>query len=223
MKKKIQFTWLGCLLGMYLLTGSTAFAKDSQYEVTITNLTRGQSFTPILVVSHREGVDLFKLGDSASDELAALAEGGDVGPLTMMLEADSRVIDVQNSGGLLAPGDSVTVLVDAKKGAKQISVASMLIPTNDAFFALNAVTAPKGGKSSKSMMYLSPAYDAGSEPNDELCAYIPGPACGGAGPSPGVGGEDYVHIHAGIHGVGDLPSSERDWHNPVARIVIRAK
>lgn len=223
MQKKIRFTWAGCFLAMCLLSGNTAFAKDSQYEVTITNLTRGQSFTPILVVSHREGVNLFKLGDAASDELSALAEGGDVGPLTMMLEADSRVIDVQNSGGLLAPGDSVTVLVDAKKGAKQISVASMLIPTNDAFFALNAVTAPKGGKSSKAMMYLSPAYDAGSEPNDELCAYIPGPVCGGAGPSPGVGGEDYVHIHAGIHGVGDLPASERDWHNPVARIVIRAK
>jgi hypothetical protein len=117
MQNKIQLTWLGCLLVMCLLTGKTAFAKDSQYEVTITNLTRGQSFTPILVASHREGVSLFKLGDPASDELAALAEGGDVGPLTMILEADSRVIDVQNSGGLLAPGDSVTVLIDAKKGA----------------------------------------------------------------------------------------------------------
>ena len=232
MQKKLRFTWLGFFLVLCLLASKTALAKGGQFEVTITNLTRGQTFTPILVVSHRKGVSIFKLGDPASDELATLAEGGDVAPLTAMLEADPRVIDVQNSGGLLAPGDTVTVVVDAKKGAKQISVASMLIPTNDAFFALNAVAAPKSGKSgksgkssksSKAIVYLSPAYDAGSEPNDELCAYIPGPVCGGAGPSPGVGGEDYVHIHAGIHGVGDLSSSERDWRNPVARIMIRAK
>ena len=59
-----------------------------------------------------------------------------------------------------------------------------------------------------------------SEPNDEDCDNIPGPVCDGAGPSPGAGGEDYVHIHAGIHGIDDLVASERDWRNPVAYITI---
>ena len=72
---------------------------------------------------------------------------------------------------------------------------------------------------------MSPAYDAGSEPNDELCAKIPGPACGGEGGSPDASGEGYVHIHihihAGIQGIGDLTSADYDWRNPTARIVIK--
>jgi hypothetical protein len=33
--------------------------------------------------------------------------------------------------------------------------------------------------------------------------------------------EGVVHIHAGIHGIGDLDESERDWRNPAAIISIR--
>ncbi len=33
--------------------------------------------------------------------------------------------------------------------------------------------------------------------------------------------EDYVHVHAGIHGIGNLPAADRDWRNPVAQITIQ--
>ena len=201
-----------------LLVSTSVLAGDANFEVTITNVTRGQTFTPILVASHKKGVKLFELGEVASDELATLAEGGDGADLTGLLIGNPKVIDVDDSGGLLGPGDSVTVMVDARDGAKYVSVASMLIPTNDAFFSLNGVKAPKGNKT---IVYLSPAYDVGSEPNDELCDNIPGPFCMGEGESPGVGGEGYVHIHAGIHGIGDLAADIFDWRNPVAKITIR--
>ena len=97
----------------------------------------------------------------------------------------------------------------------------MLIPTNDAFVSVQGVKIPKGRH--KKVVY-SPAYDAGSETNDELCASIPGPVCNGIGPSPDDDGEGYVHIHAGIDGgIGDLqPLTEsRDWRNPVAKITIQ--
>ena len=162
---------------------------------------------------------VFAVGSPASDELAALAEGGDVAPLTTLLETNNKVVAVVNPGGLLAPGASTTVTVSATHGAKRISVVSMLIPTNDAFLALNSVAAVK--KKNRSKTYYSPAYDAGSEPNDELRSNIPGSVCGGAGGSPAIGGEDYVHIYAGIHGIGDLDASEFDWRNPVAKITIR--
>ena len=201
-----------------VLYSSTAFAdKSVQYEVTITNLTRAQLFTPILVASHRRGVQIFELGSSASVELSALAEGGDVAPLTAALEANHKVIDVANSAGLLNPGASVTVTVSASHGAKEISLASMMIPTNDSFIALNGVSAPKKGKTT---VYYSPGYDAGSEPNDESCLNIPGPVCGGEGGSPGAGGEGYVHVSAGIQGIADLASDAYDWRNPTAKIVI---
>jgi hypothetical protein len=143
-----------------------------------------------------------------------LAEGGDVEPMTTLLNANSQVVDVQNSGGLLAPGASVSVRVSARRGARLISLASMMLPTNDGFIGLDSVQVPKSG----SATYYSPGYDAGSEINDELCANIPGPTCGGTG-SPGQD-EGYVHIHRGIHGIGDLNASTYDWRNPVAKITI---
>jgi hypothetical protein len=93
----------------------------------------------------------------------------------------------------------------------------MLVTTNDAFFALNGAEVPLV----RSFEYASPAYDAGSEANNESCAFIPGPPCGKAGVRATEGAEGYVHIHAGIHGVGDLVPAERDWRNPVAKITLR--
>ncbi len=212
------------LLGFIILIGARipTAAAAPRFEVTVTNLTRGQQFTPILVASHQEGVRLFTLGSPASSELATLAEEGNTGPLAALLLATPGVGDIATSAGLLDPGRSVTISVAAGAGFDHLSVAAMLIPTNDGFFALNGVEGPRGHQT---LTLYSPAYDAGSERNDELCASIPGPfftECGGAGGGgkPG-GGEGYVHIHAGIHGIGDLDPARRDWRNPVAQITIR--
>ena len=193
----------------------------NMYKVTITNLTQAEKFTPILVASSRKRVKLFDLGEPASPELARLAEGGAVDLLTTLLEP--HTVDIANSSdllpdGLLQPGDSVTVMVSAK-GAKYISLASMLIPTNDAFFALNGVRV-KGKKN----VFMAKAYDAGSETNTESCADIPGPDCGGAPFSPEDEGEGYVYIHSGIHGNGSLAPEIFDWNNPVAHVeIVRVK
>ena len=201
-----------------LLMSSTAATADgpASYHVTVTNITNSINFTPILVASHRKGVSLYELGSPASDELTAIAEGGDIAPLSAVLQDDPRVADVQDSGDLLGPGESVTVTVSATRGAHNISMASMMLPTNDGFIALNSVKAPRHG----TVTYYSPGYDAGTEPNDELCISIPGPTCGGEGPSPGAGGEGYVHINRGIHGIGDLAPDVYDWRNAVAKITI---
>jgi len=190
----------------------------ASYHVTITNLTNSFTFTPILVASQRRVVSIYELGSPASDDLAAIAEAGDIGPLATTLNGNQRVVDVQNSGGLLLPGKSVTVVVSAAHGARRISIASMMLPTNDGFIALDSVRVPGHG----SATFFSPGFDAGSEPNDELCTNIPGPTCGGVGLSPGEndGDEGYVHIHRGMHGIGDLAADVYDWRNPVARIMV---
>ena len=197
-------------------TGASADKDYASFHVTITNVTHSISFTPILVASHRKGVSLFELGAAASDALTAIAEGGDITALAADLKHDPRVVDVRNSGALLGPGESVTVSVSAKRGARNISLASMMLPTNDGFIALNGVKAPRQG----SRTYYSTGFDAGTEPNDELCISIPGPTCGGEGPSPGVSGEGYVHVHRGTHGIGNLAPDVYDWRNPVAEIRI---
>ena len=193
-----------------------------RFEVTITNLTRGQQFTPILVASHKSTVKLFELGKPASPELQILAEQGNTAPLAAALALLPGTAQVVSGSGLTNPGASVTLIVEGRRGFGFLSVAAMLIPTNDAFFALNGVALPRGNDT---LTLTAPAYDAGTERNDELCASIPGPffaECGGSGGggAPG-GGEGYVHIHAGIHGIGDFHAAARDWRNPVALITVR--
>ncbi|SRR6266496_6323298 len=224
MRKELAVFTATVLLGVGIAASRDAFGDDQgrRFAVTVTNLTRGQQFTPILVASHRKGVSLFELGQPASSQLATLAEEGNTGPLAALLGSDPRVLDVQVGGGLLDPGASKTVIVGTRGAFDRVSAAAMLIPTNDGFFAVNAVEGPEG---EDELVLLSVAYDAGSERDDELCSSIPGPffaECGGPGGGgrPG-GGEGFVHINAGIHGIGDLDASERDWRNPVARIAIR--
>jgi hypothetical protein len=205
--------------GVTLALATAAAADDSAFfEVTVTNATAAQSFTPILVATHAVESVLFRLGEPASAELAVLAEGGDTAPLAAALARSGQVLDVQSSNGLLAPGQSSTIRVATRGRFDRVSVAAMLIPTNDSFLALNGMQGPGGGDS---MTVLVPAYDAGSEPNDNRCASIPGPVCGGEGTSPNAGGEGFVHISRGIHGNGDLDPAIYDWRNPVARITVR--
>ncbi len=214
-------------LTLTLLNVQAALARDShahdrmgdrQYTVTITNLMQGESITPVLVAVHRPGVMLFKPGMPASPELSALAEGGNTGPFTMQLGSSKDVNTVFTSPGLLDPGQSKTIHVTAHGDFDRLTMAAMLIPTNDGFFAVQDVRLPRGHHTTE---LYAPAYDAGSEPNDELCVDIPGPVCGGTGESPDAGGEGFVHIHPGIHGIGDLAPASYDWKNPVLRIVIQ--
>jgi len=207
-------------------TGPALAADDDEagrFEVTITNLTRGQQFTPILVARHKSNVKLFELGKPAGTELAILAEEGDTAPLAAVLSALPGTGQVVTGSGLTNPGASTTLIVEGRRGFGFLSVAAMLIPTNDGFFALNGAALPRG---SDTLTLTAPAYDAGSERNDELCVSIPGPffaECGGSGggAAPAGGEEGYVHIHAGIHGIGNLPAATRDWRNPVALITVR--
>ncbi len=189
----------------------------STYEITVTNVTKGQAFTPILAATHKRRVSLFEVGSPASPELAALAEGGDTSLLNALLEENRKVSETVSTEGLLLPGQSTTFEIQADGNFSRFSLAAMLIPTNDTFVALNGIKLPRKG----SDVYQAAAYDAGSEQNDELCANIPGPACGGAGVSANDEGEGFVHVSAGIHGEGDLQRSAYDWRDSVARVTVR--
>lgn len=223
-RPKLALTlFLAASLSVAVMADDDDNDAGQQYDVTVTNVTPGQQFTPLLIATHRPSVRLFELGSAASPELQRLAEEGDTAPLAARLSATPGVFDVVTSGPLLDPGASRTVRVRTRGGFDHVSVAAMLIPTNDGFLALNGVRGPRGRDTAT---FLSPAYDAGSEVNDETCASIPGPffaECGGPGGGAAkAGGEEgFVHIHAGIHGIGDMSASARDWRNPVARIVIR--
>lgn len=218
------------LLGVALLglsAAASASDRAAMYEVTITNISKAQTFTPQLVVTHSGRIHLFRLGEPASDELSVLAEDGATGPLAELLQDQGDAVgDVETVPGLLGPGASATVTVEAGRTHDFLSVAGMLIPTNDTFFALNRQRLPSG-----TATFLVPAYDAGSERNDQNCANIPGPTCGGVGSSPGTnaGDEGFVHIGNGFHELGKMDTNGSrildpltyDWRNPVAMITVR--
>ncbi|MEP1552659.1 MAG: spondin domain-containing protein [Paraglaciecola sp.] len=215
-----------CTSAAILMMGS-AFATDRAYEVTITNITSNQIFTPILAATHSTNINYFELGNPASIELATLAESGNPAPLDeVLLSRPSLVHDTENSApllsdGLLRPGESVTLELSTSRGFPRLSLAAMLIPTNDTFMALDSVYLPRR---TDTEVYFAKAYDAGTEDNDELCDNIPGPACGGIGFSEeSTSDEGFVHISAGIHGEGDLLASEYDWRDAVAKITISRK
>ena len=219
MKTKVKTGFVGAIVASALLSTSVLASGYQSIEVTITNLTHKINFTSVLVASHRKPVSIFELGSPASSDLAAIAEGGITGPLAAILNDNRHVLDVQSSDGLLGPGESITVILKAGHGVKRISLAAMMLPTNDGFIALDSVKLPNHG----SRTYFSPGYDAGTESNDEWCVNIPGPFCGGAGPSDGPDpvDEGYVHIHRGTQGIRDLAADIYDWRNPVAKITVK--
>lgn len=198
------------------------------YEVTVTNITpgsgedAGQILNGLVVATHNKNFQLFTLGQAASPDLAAVAEDAFTDDLVAALNADPDVQDVQtNPDDPILPGESGSVTVTADKRHRFLSLATMLVTTNDAFAALNGVRLPRKGSTS----FFSVAYDAGSEANTENCSDIPGPPCGQPFMRVTDGAEGYVSVHSGIHGIGvplDILPEERDWRNPVAWITVRS-
>jgi len=209
--------YIGCLLSTAILAATNSWAEDMvMYKITITNLTHGQPLAPVMAATHYPGISFFEVGQAPSDELAMLAEAGDGKPMAAKLLDTRGVSDAQVSTmGLTFPGNSTTMMVSAKRGVDHVSIGAMLGATNDAFFAVKDVELPKGHQTAT---YMADAYDSGSETNDELSSTVAG--LGGEGYSPNDSGEGFVHIHNGVHGVGDADPTVLDWRNPVAEIVI---
>ncbi|MCP4264649.1 MAG: hypothetical protein GY777_03575 [Candidatus Brocadiaceae bacterium] len=193
------------------------YGKEWNVEVKIKNITKGQVITPPVIMSHKNNFSLFDLGEPASASVIELAEDGVTGPLESEISSDPKIYDYAVSDGPLLPGESVTLELTAHKNYRNLSAIGMLASTNDAFFAIRNAEINRRGKNNVHGL----AYDAGSENNSESCNYIPGPPCGNAFMRDTVGAEGFVHVHSGIHGIGDLSPEELDWHNPVVEITIK--
>src|SRR2546425_772156 len=120
-----------------------------------------------------------------------------------------QVVDVNAPTGRVGGSlpTSRTFRIEAAANANRISLAVMLICTNDGFTGLDGVALPGGFKP---LTYYTAGYDAGTEANDELSTIIVD-ACFAIGPTtrppdgnartPTIG---VIEHHPGIQGVGDL-------------------
>jgi hypothetical protein len=219
MNKSIVSTLVAAMVLSAGLASTAVYADDGEshrYAVTVTNITRGQILAPVAVISHNNGYKLFSLGKPASSELAVLAEEGSATALLNSAMNMPSVFRTAVSKGAVMPGASQTIEIEASGKFPEISVASMLVSSNDGFMSVRGLRAPRQGM----VTVEADAYDAGSEANSENCAFVPGPPCGSHvhDQSPAEG---YVHIHAGIHGIGGLNAAMHDWRGAVAQIVVK--
>ena len=61
---------------------------NAHFVVTVTNITQGQVFTPIVAASHKNSIKLFRLGQPASEPLEVLDHGGDHRELANLADAE---------------------------------------------------------------------------------------------------------------------------------------
>lgn len=189
------------------------------YVITIQNLTPpgSQPFSPVGTVVHDRHVDVWSVGSPASAAVAAIAEDAN---LPNFAETYGQVAGVRSStvggAGPFGPGGSVTFEVRARRGDR-LSLVSMLVNTNDAFTGLDSVTLGKRWEE-----FHVGAYDSGTEVNNELPGFLPGPA----GNSPFVRDPEgnVIAPHPGIVGTpGGIDPAVYDWDDPVAYISIERR
>ncbi len=192
------------------------------YQLKITNLTNGQPFSPPVALLHDDGFTAWKVGAAASVELEKLAEGGATAPLL-----DSRPDDPGIAGSApVGPGKSDELMLSTTDDSRlNVTVATMLVNTNDAFAGISGVDLSAMRKGD-TRVYLVGAYDAGTEQNSELAATFPGPAGGGEGFNPDRDDvTSVVTAHGGVvsHSDGYAASALSEAHrfdNPVMKIEI---
>jgi len=224
------------IISATLFSLCTANLSAQELTISVTNLTQGIYFTPIIAASHNDTTSIFNVATSASAALQALAEGGDISGVSTMLTSASANVVENPAMGLLAPATTTEFNLSTSDGNTYLSMAAMMLPTNDGFVGLNSWPVPADAGTYTVMVN---AYDAGTEANDEIIngggapgtPGIPAAPGGDAGTN-GTGMVDAqtnanVHIHRGAlgddnltGGASDLDNRVHRWLNPVVKVTV---
>jgi hypothetical protein len=234
-KKTLLTTSIASLVA---LSGFSASAVE--LSITVTNLTHGIAFTPLLVASHDSDTHLFQSGVAASLALQKMAEGGSIADLATQIDtAGGHKVENPNAG-LLMPGATTPEFMLDSMTDTHLSLTAMLLPTNDGFAGVDSWKIPTDAGT---YTFLVNAYDAGTEANNELYVMgagmpgqvgIPAVPTGMAGTNgTGLSAEDtnkMIHIHPGNigddmadGGKSDLDNKVHRWLNPVLKVTVTVK
>ncbi len=212
------------------------------YIVDICNNTCGQAWTPPALAVHSRFAKLFQVGTEACPELAALAKNADLGPMINTLSTsvedgvdifafelgDDVVMsttDPLNTG----LSNKTTIAIEAPARYSVLSMAAMMLATNDGFAGVDALRLPRGpGEVVTAPIF---AYDAGVECNSEKAADLVQEAflftdvvsSGSQATSEQdltCNAEGVVDYHPGIAGWGDLDCVKHGFDEVVGTITI---
>jgi hypothetical protein len=204
--------------------------KLTSWTVKVTNLTTGEPFSAPLWAVHNGKVHIWQVGKQATNGAALIAEDAFAAPLAGLLFTDPDVLGTAISlppvtdpptSPAIPPGGSREFGIGTGGKYVRLSMMFMLVRSNDAFSGLDSLwlganPQAKHGKKVKSQTVLVNAYDAGTEKNNDMAAYIPGPPFGHMF----VRDQEAQLIapHPGLSATGDLAAYR--WTDPVARIEI---
>ncbi|MCA9213725.1 MAG: spondin domain-containing protein [Planctomycetales bacterium] len=219
-----------------IVAAAAATSHATELMVTVENLQPpgGLFFTPTWVGFHDGTFDPFDAGGTASDAIEAIAEGGDTAPLSASFAGHG--VD-----GTIAPGTpfgpsgsafggtaSAMFTVDPASNG-YISFASMIIPSNDAFFGNDDPMAYKlfdmnGNFAGPLTITIngSDIWDAGSEVNNKM-----GGAAFSALGGDSVDDSGMIAMHSGLDEFigtetanGEMISSAFGADTAIARITV---
>jgi hypothetical protein len=200
-------------------------AETRSYNISATNLTANQPLSPLAVILHKSDYHGISMGAPVNVSLEKLAESGDNSDFLAEANVNNSVNRTTSGSEVIAPGDTSSVSISGRQnGGLYLTLASMLVNTNDGFAAVDGVDLSNLALQDE-MHFYSNAYDSGTEANTETMADIPGPAGGGEGYNSLRNDRDFIAVHPGVISNDDglstsiLNASHR-FDNPVALITV---
>ncbi|MEL7450952.1 MAG: spondin domain-containing protein [Pseudomonadota bacterium] len=196
----------GAASGALLLASNAALALQVQVTVTNNAPAGGVYLTPVWAGFHDGSFDSFNAGEAAAPGLEAIAEDGNVGPISDVFDGTltgdpvaGRVQGVVGSAPI-GPGGSQSQTFDISDSGLNtyFSYASMVLTSNDYFvangdpLAISIADILDGITNEISFTVGTPGsvYDAGTEVNDFSFAagngFFPGLGPGQGGPNQGT-------------------------------------
>ena len=203
----------------------------STYEVTVTNVGGTQPLTPPVAVTHADQDQYFSVGAEAPEPIREIAENGNLEPaLTQWTNAimgsETPLVPDGSPANEMFPA-SATFTIDSAEGDGYLSLAAMLICTNDGFTGVQSLALPAAGEEATA---TAMAYDAGTENNTESLGDMVPPCqdlsgvtgaegTGASNADLAEGGE--IAAHPGIAGTADLTEEAHGFSGAIAEITVR--
>ena len=187
---------------------------ELRISVRNTSDTGGTAITPVFTAFHDNSFDIYDLGGTSSAGLEALAEDGNNGVIAdelLAADADGQSVNVASDRGPIAAREiaSTNLMVNGASNG-YVGLASMLLPSNDAFIgtanAREVFDAQGNFLGAQTFEFTGQSVrDAGTEVNTELdAAFI-----NQMGPNTGETEDGVITVHPGFNGSVGNPDGEQ--------------
>lgn len=235
--KKIKNNGIyGTLTAITLLF--SASSQAASLEIKILNATSSLYFAPFVIAASAANQGAYVLGTPASAGFQTLAEFGNPTPLADALVntgVSAVVMSFPNTppnAGFLGPGQSASRTLETTPTQTHLSIAGMVLPSNDAFTGIDNWLIP----TQPGVYHFDlDALDAGTAINNELRSSMrltPNFLNLGRGGT-GVATEIFnsnIHVHRGnvgdfssTAGPSDINAFTQRWLNPVATVTVTVR